>query len=347
MKDPKVRNQILTSFFKFATALVVALAIPAATHATLVSMTANDPNPGSSYNNAGNWNDASAPSAGKDYTTVGYLMRSPVVGGVYQSGLWTFAGDSLTVGGGNGGGANPFDHRTANNNALIFKANGLTLNVANLILDGGQIRDGDTDGNMGTVTGNIFVTANGGAFMNQQSNIIASVISGSGPIWIGDNGNANGTRVTIFTSGLSTYNGSITLTNANNDGFRSRLTFAVGSVMNFTPLASGVNNSITGTGNLMLDGGFNIDLNGASNGLSDSWQLVGTSNGVFRVFYDPTFSVNGFAQSGTLWDKDANGVTYQFDQLTGLLSVIPEPSTIALVGFSLLGLLAHRRSRKA
>jgi len=151
---------------------VLALAIPAVSHAQYY-MTNNDVNgPITSFNGAGNWNNGLAPAAGNAYSTVGYFLRGPNVAGSY-----TFAGDSLTVGGGSGGasGGSAFlgssSVVTPNSNGLIFKANGEILTVNNLILDGAQIRDGNGDGNVATLNGNIYVTANGGAFMAQDTNI--------------------------------------------------------------------------------------------------------------------------------------------------------------------------------
>jgi hypothetical protein len=320
--------------------LAVVLVAPMAMQAQTVTMTANDSLGNSSFNSAGSWSDASAPSAGKDYSTAGFLLRSPASGA-----SWTFAGDSLRVGGGSGGGT--FNPVSGNNNAFLFKLNGQTINVANLILDGSQIRDGNGSGNNSTLTGNIFVTANNGAFMAQQSNIIESAISGSSTIFIGDNGSGEDRRVIIFRSALNTFTGSVILTNPAFTAARSRLSLDVGSVWNFVPLAAGVNNRISGVGTLRLDGAFNFDLSGASTTLGDSWQIIAPTSSTFVVTYGSSFGVNGFTDvGGDLWQKSANGTVYQFSELTGILSVIPEPSSVVLVLLGVAGLFASRRLRK-
>ncbi len=319
----------------------IGLAMSAVSHAQVV-MTANDAINTSSFNAAGTWNPAGAPAAGSTYSTLGFLMRGPSAG----AGPFVFAGDALTVGGGNGGGANPFSPVTANNNALIFKVSGQTLTVNNLILDGGQIRDGNGNGNYTILNGNILITANGGAFLSQDTNIINSAISGSGTIYIGNNGNGSAQRLTVLTSGLSTFNGNVMMTNGVGVA-NSRLDFAPGSVMNFTIGANGVNNKIFGQGTLELGGAFNFDLSGADNTLGNSWTIVDQVNS--SVTYDGSFLVNGFTQNGTLWDDPiGNGNQYEYNIGTGILTVdvVPEPSTFALAGTGLIGLLAYRRRGK-
>ena len=342
----KVRNQSVTSLFRsfFRGALIVAvLAIPATSRAQVV-MTASDSLGNSSFNAAGNWSPAGAPTAGNTYSTVGWLLRGPASGTAY-----TFGGDSLTVGGGSGAaaGGSAFltssGTLTANNNALIYKITGQTLTVNNLILDGAQIRDGLNDNSTWALNGNLTVTANGGAFVAQALGTINSVISGPGPIYIGDQGNVSDTgRGIFFTSGASTYSGNIIM--GEPTAQRSRFTLTSTSVMNFNIGANGVNNSISiGTQYAEFAGAFNLNLAGADNTLGDTWTLVSTSAGGSDIV-DGTFAVNGFTQNGTLWDESANGTTYEFNQVTGVLTVVPEPSTMALIGMGLgFGAMLLRR----
>lgn len=326
-----------TSVLISVSALAAALVIPTATQAQ-VTLTANDAAGTSSFNAAGHWSSAAPPASGSTYSTVGYLLRGPSSGTSY-----TFAGDGLTVGGGNGGGTQPFSPVTANNNALLFKVNGQSLTINNLTLDGAQIRDGLGDGNTAILNGSIAVTANGGAFMAQDTNIINSSISGSSILYIGDNGSGNADRVIVFTSASSTFTGSIMMTNTHASVNYSRLMFAPGAIMNFNIGANGINNSIFGQGSLTLGGNFAFNLASADNTLGDSWLIVDQVN--LSVTYGGTFLVNGFTQNGTVWDDFANGVDYEYNTANGILSVVPEPGVCGLGLMAGAMLLRFRRKR--
>ncbi len=290
-----------------------------------VNMTANDGLGTSSFNSAGTWADALAPAAGKTYSTVGYLLRTPSTAGNY-----TFAGDSLTVGGGNGGGANPFlTNGSVNNNSLICKTPGTTtiITVNNLILDAGYIRDGQGSGDVWTLVGNINVTANGGGLANQCRLNLDSVISGSGTLYMADNGSAEVNRQTYIRSALNTYNGSIILLGSAEN--RARMTFVDNSRMNFVIGASGVNNTITVAsgkfGTVTFEGDFYFDLTGAGTTVGDSWKIASATTQTFGE----TFTVAGFTAEadGVTWTKAiGDGSTrYEFSESTGILAVKVQP----------------------
>jgi hypothetical protein len=317
------------------------------------NMTGDNGGNQSSYNQLTNWSDGLAPSAGKTYFTNGYLMRSPVAapGGAYLTGNQTFLGDSLTIGRGNNPVGTPgyssyaFNTNGAvNNNSLLAKASGLNMIVNNLILDAGNVRDGLGDADNCHLSGNIYVTANGGGFLSQCSNYIDSVISGPGPIYIGDNGSGGAARVVYLTSSASTYAGNIIMapgTSGNQN--RSRLNFPDNSLMNFVIGASGVNNSISGNGIATFAGDFNFDLTGASTNLNDSWTIVSTTT---KTFNDATFTVKDFINlGGGRWRKFIDETNcYTFGEISGTLVVVPEPATMVLLGLGSLALLRRRKA---
>jgi hypothetical protein len=300
--------------------LVCCILILAATSplAWPVNLTANDAPNTTSFNSAGNWDSGAAPSAGNDYSTRGYLLRTPSTPGNY-----TFDGNSLTVGGGDGGGANPFlTDGQVNLNAFMNKTPGNpTITVNNLILDGGYIRDGMGSSDSWTLAGNIYVTPyfvtayGGGGIQNQCRLNIDSVISGNGTLIIGNSGSGEAARTTYINSPLNTYCGSIYLKGSN--ASNCRLTFSQGSRMNFVIGQNRSSNSITGYGTLILNGDFHFDLSGASTHIGDYWTIAYTASRTCGS----TFAVKDFEDvGGGNWEKAANGIIYQFSESTGLLT---------------------------
>ncbi len=326
--------------FTLALALVAISASPAL--AATVNLTNNNASGTTSFNTSLAWSDAAAPSAANDYVTQGYLIRTPTAAGSY-----TFAGNSLLVGGGSGGGA--FVPGAVGNNAFLNKTpTGAIITVNNMILNGSSIRDGQGSTDNWTLNGNLLVTGLGGTLACQETFNLNSVISGSAPLYIADFGNTDASRVVKIGSSLNTYNGTITMMGSAAN--RSRLTFIDNSLMNFTIGASGVNNTINRSGSLsgtvQFDGDFAIDLSSAGNTVGDTWSLVDNAN--LAETFSSTFTVLGFYDiGGNEWLKNANGVNYLFSESTGALTVIPEPGAASIAGLGFVALLALRRLRRA
>lgn len=148
--------------------------------------------------------------------------------------------------------------------------------------------------------------------------------SGSGEIRLG-NGTANLTN-TYEGNTVLTQTSSLLLTD------NAKLTFYIG--------ANGVNNQITGSGQtLTLDGDFVFNLTNAA--AVGSWTIVDVAN--LNETFGSTFTVVGFTNVGDIWTSG----NYTFNEATGVLTAVPEPSTVLLSGLGLASLLfrARRTSR--
>ena len=167
-----------------ALALAGAIGIPTALNAATVSLTASDATGASSFNTAGKWSPAGAPSSGNNYSTAGWYLRTPTTANPLP-----FAGDSLSLdysGASIGGG-----HQLGIN---IKSPIGSTITVNNLYLNRAAIVQSQGSG-VETVAGNITVLAT--SFLNAgQSNrvlaISAPISSSSSSVTIGILGDGNG-----------------------------------------------------------------------------------------------------------------------------------------------------------
>lgn len=138
--------------------------------------------------------------------------------------------------------------------------------------------------------------------------------------------------------GANTYTGDTTV------DATSTLTLADDGELVFVIGADGVNNAILGDGTANIDGDFVFDLTNAGDTIGDSWSIVASS---LTEIFGATFTVDGFTDAGGgIWTFDDSGTTYEFDEGTGALTVIPEPSAIGLLlGGASLGLLLRRPRR--
>jgi autotransporter-associated beta strand protein len=246
------------------------------------------------------------------------------------------AGGTVNVnsGGSLRGGASG-DVTVANNGLVNF--NGGTGNASmNLLVNIGTVDvKGQTIGEGSWA--NLVASGAGATLRNSSAN--AAIIASNNTIWIWN----GATNLTINTTGdlqidswitssgqtiptgiIKTGPGTLVLTypannyTGNTTVNEGTLELSATASMVFTVAGSGVNSRLQGVGNAVVDGIFNFNLGNASTTPGDSWSIVDASLG---VSYGPTFFVNGFNGSGGVWTRATNGVTYQFEQMTGLLSV--------------------------
>jgi hypothetical protein len=317
-RTPALRALIL------AFAAVPAMVAPAA----VINLTADNTIGTSSFASSLAWSNGAAPSAGNDYFNNAFLLRTPA-----DANNYTFGGDSLTITSSNatlGGDLN---------DSLLYKGSlSSTLTINNFTVNGGALRQAQSETQVFTLAGNsLTIGALGMAVHVQGPLVVTSPVQGSGIIRVVDNGSSDARRTLELASGANTYTGNIQLPTAN----RSRLRLQPTGNLNFVIGAAGTSNTITGSGVLTLDGIFNIDLSGASSTLGDTWQLV--ANSTLAETYSATFAVAGFLDNGdNTWSAAANGAQYQFSEATGALTVVPEPAALSLVAIG-AGLLARRR----
>lgn len=314
----KIRLQIVTLI---ATVMIAPIGM-----AIDVSLDAGDGFGTSSFNTNLNWDNNQAPSASNDYFTSSFLLRTPD-----SSADFTFAGNSLTV---------------QTGGSLGFKGSASSaITVNDLKLDGGRIINISGSGldRPFDLSGGLEVLGGGGSIeANNFTTNVLSTVTGSGDLNVLGN---NGRSVTF--SANNTFTGDITLgqTPGSPVGTVSMSLTSSGG-FSFDIGASGVNNGISGTGGVtpaaVFDGAFTFDLSGASTVGGSSWTIVDT--GTVNETYDSNFIVTGFTENNGVW---TSGV-YQFEEATGLLTVVPEPGTYAFVLLAGLGgVLVLRRRRKS
>ena len=91
------------------------------------------------------------------------------------------------------------------------------------------------------------------------------------------------------------------------------------SVMNFAPLGNGTTNAISGSGSILLNGDFAINLAGADPTPGNSWTLVNVAT--LTETFGANFNVQGFTKSGSEWTFG----DYVFSETTGVLSIGTTP----------------------
>ncbi len=275
---------------KYLCFILIMTAAPAM--AALVTLTTPDTIGQSSFNSGLHWSDGLAPSMENDYQVSIAQLHTPADGDSY-----VFGGGSLII---NPGGV------------LMYKGTGTFggIGVSNLIANGGSVIDHRSNADdVCTLYGNIHIAADSVMYAKQGPINVYSAISGNGTI---TNPGSDGPGcILTFYSTTNTFTGSII-----NNG---RFVLADDAVLNFVIGASGVNNSVSGTGpQTTFDGDFKFDLSNAGMTYGDSWQIAGAAGQTFGN----TFSVVGFVDvGGGFWVTYTNGIFYQFNESSGILSV--------------------------
>lgn len=285
-------------------------------NAAVFNLNTGDASGSSSFNTAGNWSSGVAPAPGNTYEVSTTWLRTPT------SGDHVFGGDALQI---NSGGA------------ILNKNGGAQTLTSNLILNGGFVRSGSGATDPLTLAGTIEITPLGGGLIPDQSpyTIEATISGTAGLLTLANDAAAVGSGASgpgrgIDFTGSSTFTGNVNV-------LSSDTVFTSTSSWLFAIGATGINNSFSGTGTVTFDGAFGFDLSGAGTTIGDSWSLANVSDQSFGS----SFTVIGFSDNGN--DTWASG-NYLFNEATGILEVIPEPSIALLGSLGLISLLRRRRN---
>ena len=259
-----------------------------------------------SFNAGTNWPGTVAPVAGKNYLVrSGYTLRTPNV----ANQTTVFAGSRLAL---------------AESQFLLKGGNSVVQ--ANYVFDGVTVRNGEDAGQPITLAGSIQTSDPSVLFADNGNIVLTAPVSGSGGLTL--NGNATVVHQIQFNSASNPWTGNLTMNPTATLVVNGVLSPGTGSVYNLKPHASGVSNSIGGTGTLNLAGTLNLDLSGVTLSNGASWNLVTTTtihyaSGVTVV--DSAALVGGFtpdagAAGSRKWHS-GNG-DYEFDEATGVLSFL-------------------------
>jgi autotransporter-associated beta strand protein len=245
-----------------------------------------------------------------------------------------------------------------NSGAAISGANSLTkTGSANLTLLGNKTYTGATTVSAGTLTIGSTGSVSGSSLLDVASNATLNVSAVTGGFVVGSSQTLRGSGTVVGNTtvngalqpgdspGLLSFNNNLTLGNTavttmeiNNTGTRGMVYDAIN-----------VGGLLTYDGSLRLTLGTTFDVGSYSFDLFDFGSQTGSFDSVTLVGSYYSGSLGKDVGLSTNWGLTSGDNTWTFDQSTGVLglSVIPEPSPLALSGLGLLALaVSALRKRK-
>lgn len=271
-----------------------------------ISLAATDGFGTTSFNAGTNWPGAVAPVAGKNYlVTNGLTLRTPNV----ATQTTVFAGQRLALA-----------------DSQFWLKGGNSIVQANYVFDGVTVRNAEDAGQPVTLAGTIQTVDPSVLFADNGNIVLTASVGGSGGLTL--NGNATLLRQVQFESASNSWTGNLTLNPTASLVVNGTLNPGTGSVYNIRPGATGVTNSIGGTGTFTLAGTMNIDLSAVALSTGASWNLVTIVPSSFDAGFtvvDAAAVAGGFtagagAPGARLWTSgDGN---YTFDEASGVLSFL-------------------------
>ncbi|HEY5915366.1 MAG TPA: autotransporter-associated beta strand repeat-containing protein, partial [Verrucomicrobiae bacterium] len=228
-----------------------------------VSLKQSDASGTTSWNAALNWTDATAPSAGNNYFTAGFTLRTPTSGA-----NTTFNGGSLTVNGGQ----------------VLYKCSGSrTITINNLTLDnGGAIANGNGNTTC-TLAGNGITVNTTGSFTSTTDSsdrtvVVNPPISGAGTITCAGNG------VVLLANTASPFTGKWLL---RNNQTRANVDTSFGSVP-----ADYVADTITLDGGILMNNSADLTIS-ANRGIA-----VTSAGGRLQAGWSRPLTINSIVSGG-------------------------------------------------
>jgi autotransporter-associated beta strand protein len=233
------------------------------------------------------------------------VARALTLGGTYTGAaneITGIIGDNNTAGGG--------IVSLTKEGASTWALSGVNTYTGATIISVGtlQIGNGSTTGSIANTSG---ITNNAALIYNRSNALsVGYAIGGTGTL---EKQGAD----TLTLTGANTYTGNTSVT-------AGTLALADNAQLNFVLGAtSGVNNGISGTGTVTLDGDFVIGTAAADALPSGTWTIV--NNSTLTETYAATFTVVGFTDAGSnKWTKVNDSKLYTFDEATGILTLAAE-----------------------
>jgi hypothetical protein len=221
------------------------------------------------------------------------------------------------------------DYRVVANEGLTVLARTTTKRLKSVTIGANGTLQLTTSEQLGNLT------TNGIFIMDANLTDTIGELKGSGSFQAGDNTSLEITKGGSFSGDIT---GDLDLTINATNGF----TLSDGSSVEFVIAGDGVNNSITGTSVLALDGLFEFDLTDADLTEGNSWLIVDVAS--LDETFGATFGIVDFTESDGIWTYDSNALL-QFSEAAGYLSMVPEPSSYALLAgcFGLALVMFKRR----
>ncbi len=262
-----------------------------------------------------------------------------VTGTIYGGGVIKTGANILTVSGDNSGltagwdlvaGTLKFGHTNAVGLGVLVNGGGTTVDLGGQNLSSAALQAGTNsftlaNSELTAAAWNGNITTSGGSTVTLAATgdlqVNGAILQSSGTTSLA----ISGPGITVLASSSNNFTGDVTV------GGASTLELTSGAHLNFVIGTDGLNNRVTGSGMVQLDGIFIFDLSGAGTTLGDAWEVVDVGN-LAAYSYSGTFEVFGFTEiDPSTWQRDHFGTTYRFREDTGVLTVIPEPSTVALL----------------